>query len=809
MPGVIESFVLLGLTSLGVSGAALGIATATLTYGLIGGIGIGLQLLAQSIFRPQAPKPEDVQTSVRQPAQPRSRHYGKAKISGPWVFAESKDGTFFKILALGQGPIDGFEEYWIDDEQVTLNGSGGVISGPKANITIATRTGVPTETAYGISTEFPEWTSAHRGDGVASLLAVQPGVDSEVFFEKYPNGINTNYRVVIRGCRVFNPATETTVWNDRAAAVIRDYMTHADGMRLPTSIFSTPLAAAGWLAAYHRCNENITLKAGGTEARYRLWGSYFLNERPGDVLGRMLACCDGRLYPTPDGGLTLNVGGWQEPTVILDEDAIVGFTELSRGKDIITTANVIRATYLGVDQDYQTADADPWIDVADVAGRGEIERDIPFVMSPAHGQTRRLMKKEAYRANPNWVGTFQFNLRGLAALGERLVRIRYPLFGIDEVFEVQDFQFILGDDGILQGVMMPVISMPAASEEWNPATEEGDAPASTQTDVDRTIPVPTGFSVAAVHLNVEGAPLAIARLTFDAPPVASLKVQARGKKTSESQWTPIPVQSGATQADSFPLDDGVEYEFQIRHISPSGRPSAWTASELLTAYGDPVAPGALTGVSVNGGLGRATLAFTAPGSNNLDRVKIYRRATVGTPGEGDLIAVLNVSQLAAYNYTDGDATRTNLLLTPDFASDTNWTKGTGWTIGSGVASHASGSASLITQTPSMSAGQNYRIGYQVTAISGGDIRSRIIGDTAPDGTVNTTVGQKLDTIAAPTTPVTFGLRASATAVVSVDNAILFQETASCAPQGVWQYYVKPVNRSGLGNPQGPYQVTVF
>lgn len=101
-----------------------------------------------------------------------------------------------------------------------------------------------------------------------------------------------------------NPVTGVTEWNDRAAAVIRDYMTHRDGMRLPESLFTTPLAQAGWAAAYNRSNEAIAVAAGGTEPRYRLWGSYQLNERPADVLGRMLSCCDGRLVPTPDGGLT-------------------------------------------------------------------------------------------------------------------------------------------------------------------------------------------------------------------------------------------------------------------------------------------------------------------------------------------------------------------------------------------------------------------------------------------------------------------------------------------------------------------------
>ena len=107
-----------------------------------------------------------------------------------------------------------------------------------------------------------------------------------------------------------------------------------------------------------------------------------------------------------------------------DEDAIVGFSDLSRGRDILTTANTIIATYLSPTHDYQATDAQPWVDDDDVAARGEIISDKAFNMAPSHGQARRLMKLAAYRASPNWVGSFQCNMRGLAAFGERFIRIK-------------------------------------------------------------------------------------------------------------------------------------------------------------------------------------------------------------------------------------------------------------------------------------------------------------------------------------------------------------------------------------------------
>ena len=44
---------------------------------------------------------------------------------------------------------------------------------------------------------------------------------------------------------------------------------------------------------------------------------------------------------------------------------------------------------------------------------------------------------------------------------------------------------------------------------------------------------------------------------------------------------------------------------------------------------------------------------------------------------------------------------------------------------------------------------------------------------------------------------------------SVDNLIMFPQTADCAPQGVWDYYAVPLNGSGImGLQSGPLTVTI-
>lgn len=580
--GFIEGIVFSALLATGSSLAGSAFAIAALTGITTIGLSVGLSYLAASIFAPKAPKPEDIQQSVRQPTAPRVRHYGRVKVSGPWVFAEAKEGNFYKVLALGQGPIDAIEQYWIDDIRVTLN-ANGYPSGTKWNrqngeplVRIRSRLGSISEASYSeLTSRFPAWTSQHRGDGVASLLAHQLPVEAEWFGVLYPNGINTSYRVVLRGARVKNPVTNTTAWNDNASAIIRDYIIHSDGMRLPESIVSTPLAQAGWTAAYNRAAEPVSTKA-GSEPRYRLWGSYSLEERPADVLGRMLASCDGRLVPTPDGGLTLDIGKWQEPTVTLDPDGIVGLSEVGPGRDVLTSANTIRAKYLDPNQDYQGADADPWVDADDVSERGEIASDMEFIMAPSHSQARRLMKLAAFRANPSWVGQFQCNLRGLAAFGQRFVRISYPAFGINSVFEVQDFRFNIGEGGILQGVTLQVQSMPAAAYSWDAAQEEGDAPVYDETESDDTIPVPDAPTIDLLTGPVR------AELSFSPSPSPILLYQARYREAGGEWIVTDELPRDTSSITVGPLEDATTYEFGLRFVTEKGREGEWGPVASIT-----------------------------------------------------------------------------------------------------------------------------------------------------------------------------------------------------------------------------------
>ncbi len=619
----------------------------------------GLYFLSYLLTPRQTTKPSDVTVSFRRAVGPRYRHYGQVKTSGQWVFCGSKNGALYKVLALGQGPFTSIESYWIDSNNVTLDSNGHGVSSVTLSgatslnygsfITIASRLGTETQTHFTeIEAAFPQWDSTHRGKGVAALACIQNPIDNNYFSTYFPNSWNTNYRVIAKTTKIENPVTNTTGYDDNAADIIRDFLYSEYGLRLSRSLLTTPLAQAGWVAAHNKSAVPYNLKAGGTEKRYRIWGSYTLEDRPSDVLTKMLAACDGKLRITSDGGLTLDVGDYVEPDVIFTDDDIVGFSEFGHGKDVLTTANILKATFTSPKQDYLETDADEWIDQADVDERGAISTSAEFLFAPSHAQCRRLMKINAARLNPTWTGTFELNVKGLNALSERFVRIKYTPFNLDAVFEINKLTINTSDGNIVKGCTITVTSMPSSAFSWDADSEEGTEPAMNDIDDTTVIPVPTGFNAVIQRRLVSGVYYPFAHLSWDAPSWASLYVTAEYKLSTDTTWTTIGSNISDLFIDSPLLNDGSSYNFRIAQSTFSGKKGDYASTLTLTAVADTTAPGLVTNVGKTGGTGQVALTWRSPNSSNYVAATIYRNTTNSEAG-----AVLAHTEWGPPSTTDG------------------------------------------------------------------------------------------------------------------------------------------------------------
>ena len=151
-------------------------------------------------------KPSDGQQTVTQPVPARWKSYGRVRIAGPAWWYEPLADIMSIGLALNQGRIDAIETFHIDDNEVTIDGSGNVTSSPYSGKTtqLFYRLGLPVETAY--PTILSDFGIADaRGDGVATILGrFQNFANSEDQYQNYPNG-RPNLRVTMRASVVWDP----------------------------------------------------------------------------------------------------------------------------------------------------------------------------------------------------------------------------------------------------------------------------------------------------------------------------------------------------------------------------------------------------------------------------------------------------------------------------------------------------------------------------------------------------------------------------------------------------------------------------
>jgi len=114
---------------------------------------------------------------------------------------------------------------------------------------------------------------------------------------------------------------------------------------------------------------------------------------------------------------------------------------------------------------------------------------------------------------------------------------------------------------------------------------------------------------------------------------------------------------------------------------------------------------------------------------------------------------------------------TQLVVNPTFATDSDWTKGTGWSIGSGVATKTAGTASVLGQTMTLTAGVRYRIVFTLTRTAGSINIQFTGGSTVANATVSAS-GSYVQFLTAAAGNTTFEFAASSGFAGTVDDVYI-------------------------------------
>lgn len=163
------------------------------------------------------------------------------------------------------------------------------------------------------------------------------------------------------------------------------------------------------------------------------------------------------------------------------------------------------------------------------------------------------------------------------------------------------------------------------------------------------------------------------------------------------------------------------------------------------------------------------------------RRRIYLHEITISPRGADFAADVQIY------LSENTFTNTELVTNGTFAADTDWTKGTSWTIAAGVASKATDETTALSQEITAPVvGDIYKLSYDLTETASG-ITPSFAGDSAP---ADAGTGTHVPVIVAASTEATLAFTADATAVVDVDNVSL-KKYASTA-----DYFLHDSIRSG-------------
>jgi hypothetical protein len=636
--------------------AALGI-TGSMIFSVL--LNVGLALIQMAMVK--QPKPDDIQQVFRQSTPERIVHAGRVRTGGPLIFLETLENALWMIIYFGQGPVDAYEEWFVDSRSVIMNSDGWLTSKPydKRNIVrLEWKTGETRSSAYTSLVQAFDGIVNYkwRGDGLATAMVYADAVGPTRVPKVYPNRIPL-VNVLGRFSKPYDPRTGTYRWTSNLPLLMLFYLTHPDGLAIPMELIDED----DFIRAANYADGLVSTKSGGSERRYHGSLSWKMTEKPKDVINRLNAAMDGRLFLRSNGKVGFKVGRWEEPTVHI-EDIHILMAELADSSSPIQEANEIVIRYTNKNANYTPVTSDPWINQAALRKSGGAVRNTTMDLFAIdnHNHARRIAKILDQKLNPAYQGTIVTDITGLEAWTERFITIDYDDLEIEGgIFEVTSIAF--NEDELT--VEMQIASVESTLYDFDPATEEGDEPVNPSSLGEDAVPSITNFTAVTEVEKVNNDRRVNVVLSADVPERNTNKEKGdnvnfefQWSRANRNIWNSI----GGIRDDNIVevrnLNDGGKYDFRVRLRAGDGSPGEWEVIEDFAAIGDPTPPRIPTNI-------RAVIAsensveVTATAPDDPDRFYAFRlyQSKTNNSRAGVLVATQTGAEGTRFTITDNKA----------------------------------------------------------------------------------------------------------------------------------------------------------
>ena len=629
----------------GLAGTALGATLGVLGTQIVGGVvgalvsGIGTSLLTpkpKTANLSIAAQESSISTIVRSSVESQKLVYGRTKLSGTLVFVTTtdqgvseaglgggaptvkKDGRsnafLHMVIALAGHEIDAVEKIYIDDTEITLDANGFATNAPyksefiNANgqsqgvwsfVRVKTYLGTDNQTAdsdlQGLTSL---WTANHRLRGVAYLY-----VELRWYDRVFPNGI-PNISAVIRGKKVYDPRTTLTAWSENYALCVRDFISNS---KYGLGASSAEIDDTAFIAAANLCDEAVSLKAGGTQARYTVNGAIDLSTEPLKIIENLTTAAAG-VVTYSQGKFQIYPAAYPTPTITIDASWLRGGPTINAKTPRKERFNAVRGVFIDPSKLWQPTDFPAVVSTIYASYDKEtIYRDIelPFVTDAERAQRlSTIYLEQQHRAITL---TLPCNLKAFQVKVWDTVLVTLSEFGFaSKSFRIMSWT--LNGDG---GIDLELREDDANVYAWSSSnTQTPTAPATTN--------LPSPFTVSKT-----GAPTITEQLyvTADGAGVKSRAIvswaestgpfvwryRLEWKKDTDSTYSIL----GETAASSFTIDDVAagNYSFRVKTINTILAESDYSDVTTVQLYGLTAAPSDITGLSIAELKGNAHLTW--------------------------------------------------------------------------------------------------------------------------------------------------------------------------------------------------------
>jgi hypothetical protein len=542
MPQAIIIFAQTALATVGyaaasVVGASLAYSTALYVGAavIVGGSIVASK--AMSLFEVEMPTVDtdrSRQSTVKSTTEPQKIIYGEALVSGPISFiglSGTDNSDLYQTIVLAGHEVTEITDIHMDDIVISnadINGgsaaggavgSGSVEFGPK-NGTIcvinkykgeASQTADPLFTAaFSTGPASNQYTSAHRGDGIAYLaMKWTLNEDSAETWDKFAP---SNVKALVKGKPVYDPRLDTGAPNynpldqlfitynatagsyvgqgQNPALVLADYLISDLGMGISPS----KIDWSSFITAANGCDVSVSVP-NGTEKRFTCNGVLFATDSHQKNINKILSSMNGNLVYS-NGKYIVHAGIYEAPTETLNEDDLIGAISIKTSLERSDRFNTIKGLFIDPSQNHKSTEF-PKVQLADAVTRDNneiLEKEVQYPMTNSSYMAQRLSNKLIQLSDQQKVVSFPANLSALRiTAGDRVQVSVEELNWSNKVFQCAGWTF--SEDGGVNLTLREDSSTSYADpavNEYSTVTATGDI-----TDAFRGVPSPSGLSATA------------------------------------------------------------------------------------------------------------------------------------------------------------------------------------------------------------------------------------------------------------------------------------------------------------------------